>query len=183
MEGKLRMFGFVRHMSYITSRKEILLWVNRSFRKLGDVFISSDQETLVWQTVHSCLLLVFSWRLRFLRAKIIVCVNTATKIIRETFQYARKVGCVRKHEEWNIHSKNTSLFIVGALGLCHCARAFSSCGERGCPQAALHGLLNLVASPVVEHKPQGAQVSEVAARGLSSCDPRAPEPSRRGTQV
>ena len=29
----------------------------------------------------------------------IVYVNKATKIIRETFQYARKVGCVRKHEE------------------------------------------------------------------------------------
>ena len=143
MKGKLRMFGFVRHMSYITLRKEILLWVNRSFRKLGDVFISSDQETLVWQTVHSCLLLVFSWRLRFLRAKIIVYVNKATEIIRETFQYARKVGCVRKHEEWNIHSKNTSLFIVGALGLRYCARAFSSCGEWGCPRAVLHGLLNL----------------------------------------
>ena len=40
-----------------------------------------------------------------------------------------------------------------------------------------------VASPVVEHRPQGAQASEVAAHGLSSCDPRAPEPSRRGTQV
>lgn len=47
MKGKLRMFAFVRHTSYITLGKEIVLRVNISFKKLGDVFISSNQEMLV----------------------------------------------------------------------------------------------------------------------------------------
>ena len=61
--------------------------------------------------------------------------------------------------------------------------AFSSCGEWGYPRALMHGLLNLVAPPVVERRPQGAQASEIAAHGLSSCDLWAPDPRRRGTQV
>ena len=42
-------------------------------------------------------------------------------------------------------------FIVVALGLHCCARAFSSCGERGLLFVVLHGLLIVVASLVVEH--------------------------------
>ena len=37
------------------------------------------------------------------------------------------------------------------LGLRCCAWAFSSCGERGLLFAAVHGLLIVVASLVVEH--------------------------------
>ena len=40
---------------------------------------------------------------------------------------------------------------LAALGLCCCSRAFSSCGQRGLLFAAVHGLLNAVASLVVEH--------------------------------
>ena len=181
MKRKLRMSGFVRHMSYITLRKEILLWVKTYFKKLGNMFISSNQEMLVWQTVRNCLLLVFSWRLRFLGAKIIVYVNKATKITRETFQYARKVGCERKHEEWKMHSKNMSLFLA-ALGLRYCVRAFSSCGEWGLPsscgaRASQFGRISCRAQAV------GTQASVVAARGLSNCGLWAPEPRSSGAQA
>ena len=40
---------------------------------------------------------------------------------------------------------------LAALGLCCCARAFSSCGERGLLFVVVHGLLIAVASLVVEH--------------------------------
>ena len=40
---------------------------------------------------------------------------------------------------------------LAALGLCCCARAFSSCGERGLLFVAVHRLLIAVASLVAEH--------------------------------
>ena len=40
---------------------------------------------------------------------------------------------------------------LAALGLCCCARAFSSCGERGLLFVAVHGLLIAVGSLVAEH--------------------------------
>ena len=44
------------------------------------------------------------------------------------------------------------LFIyLAALGLCCCAWAFSSCGERGLLFVAVRGLLVAVASLVAEH--------------------------------
>ena len=48
-----------------------------------------------------------------------------------------------------------NLFIylfLAVLGLCCCARAFSSCGEQGLLFVAVHGLLIVVASLVVEHR-------------------------------
>ena len=42
------------------------------------------------------------------------------------------------------------LFIYGCVGSC-CTWAFSSCGEWGLLLVAVHGLLIVVASPVVEH--------------------------------
>ena len=42
-------------------------------------------------------------------------------------------------------------FFLAALGLRCCARAFSSCGERGLLFVAVRGLLIAVASPVAEH--------------------------------
>ena len=42
------------------------------------------------------------------------------------------------------------LFLAG-LGVCCCAWAFSSCGERGLLFIAVRGLLIAVASPVAEH--------------------------------
>ena len=43
------------------------------------------------------------------------------------------------------------LFIFGCVGSLLCARAFSSCGERGLLFVAVHRLLIVVASLVVEH--------------------------------
>ena len=40
---------------------------------------------------------------------------------------------------------------MSALGPHFCARAFSSCGDRGLLFVAVHGLLIAVASLVVEH--------------------------------
>ena len=56
--------------------------------------------------------------------------------------------------------------ILAALGLCCCARAFSSCGERGLLFVAARGLLIAVASLA---RALGAWASVVVARGLSSC--------------
>ena len=39
-----------------------------------------------------------------------------------------------------------------ALGLCCCARAFSSCGKQGLLFVLVHGLPNVVASLVEEHR-------------------------------
>ena len=54
------------------------------------------------------------------------------------------------------------------LGLHFCARAFSSCGERGPLFIAVRGPLSVAACLVVEHRPQ--------TRRLSSCGSRAQLP-------
>ena len=54
---------------------------------------------------------------------------------------------------------------MAVLGLRFCARAFSSCGERGPLFIAVRGPLTIVASLVAEHRLQ--------TRRLSSCDSRA----------
>ena len=54
---------------------------------------------------------------------------------------------------------------MAVLGLRFCARAFSSCDERGPLFIAVHGPLTVVASPVAEHRLQ--------TRRLSSCGSRA----------
>ena len=54
---------------------------------------------------------------------------------------------------------------LAVLGLRFCARAFSSCGERGPLFIAVHGPLTTVASLVAEHRLQ--------TRRLSSCGSRA----------
>ena len=66
------------------------------------------------------------------------------------------------------------------LGLRCCARAFSSCGERGLLFVAVHGLLIAVAALVAEHGLQARGLQQlqhagsvVVARGLSSCGSRA----------
>ena len=51
------------------------------------------------------------------------------------------------------------------LGLCFCARVFSSCGKRGPLFIAVRGPLTIVASFVAEHRLQ--------TRRLSSCGSRA----------
>ena len=57
------------------------------------------------------------------------------------------------------------------LSLRFCARAFSSCGQRGPPLIAVRGPLTIAAPPVAEHRLQ--------TRRLSNCGSRAQLP--RGT--
>ena len=46
----------------------------------------------------------------------------------------------------------TYFLFFAALGLCCCARAFSSCGEQGLLSVVVRRLLIVVASLVVEHR-------------------------------
>ena len=57
---------------------------------------------------------------------------------------------------------------MAVLGLRFCARAFSSCGERGPLFIAVRGPLTIAASPAAEHRLQ--------TRRLSNCGPRAQPP-------
>ena len=54
---------------------------------------------------------------------------------------------------------------LAVLGLCFCARAFSSCGKQGPLFIAVRGPLTIAACLVVEHRLQ--------LRRLSSCGSRA----------
>ena len=72
-----------------------------------------------------------------------------------------------------------NLFIYlfwAVLGLCCCARAFSSCGERGLLFLVVRGLLTAVVSLVAEHRLQARGLQQlwhvgsvIVARRLSSC--------------
>ena len=66
---------------------------------------------------------------------------------------------------------------LAALGLCCCARAFSSCGEWGLLFVVVRGLLFAVASLVAEHGLQAPGFRSCGAwaleRRLSSCGTRA----------
>ena len=64
---------------------------------------------------------------------------------------------------------------LAALGLRCCARALSSCGERGLLSVVVRGLLIAVASLCYRARALGAQASVVVARGLSGCGSRALE--------
>ena len=54
---------------------------------------------------------------------------------------------------------------MAVLGLCFCARAFSSCGKRGPLPIAVRGPLTIAASLVAEHR--------LHTRRLSNCGSRA----------
>ena len=58
---------------------------------------------------------------------------------------------------------------MAVLCLCCCARAFSSCGERGLLIVAVRGLLIAVASPCCGAQALGTRAAVVVARGCSSC--------------
>ena len=66
-----------------------------------------------------------------------------------------KTNVLDKHQSWtkDFFLKYICLFILffSALGLRCCARAFSSCGERGLLFVAVSGLLIAVASLAAEH--------------------------------
>ena len=64
-------------------------------------------------------------------------------------------------------------FFLAALGLCCCAWAFSSRGERGLLFFAMRGLLIAVASLVAEHRLQAQGLQWLWLAGFSSCGSRA----------
>ena len=53
---------------------------------------------------------------------------------------------------------------MAVLGLCFCARAFSSCGKWGPLFIAVHGPLIIAASLVVEHRLQTRRLSNCGSR-------------------
>ena len=53
---------------------------------------------------------------------------------------------------------------MAVLGLRFCARAFSSCGERGLLFIAVRGPLTIAASLVAEHRLQTRRLSSCGAR-------------------
>ena len=56
---------------------------------------------------------------------------------------------------------------MGVLGLCFCARAFSSCGKRGPLLIAVRGPLTIAAPPVAEHRLQTRRLSNGGSRAQS----------------
>ena len=59
---------------------------------------------------------------------------------------------------------------MAVLGLCFCARAFSSCGKRGPLFIAVRGPLTIAASPVAEHRLQTRRLSNCGSRDQSLRD-------------
>ena len=53
---------------------------------------------------------------------------------------------------------------MAVLGLCLCARAFSSCGKRGPLFVAVRGPLTIVASLAAEHRLQTRRLSNCGSR-------------------
>ena len=53
---------------------------------------------------------------------------------------------------------------MAVLGLCFCARAFSSCGEQGPLFLAVRGPLTIAASLVAEHRLQMRRLSNCSSR-------------------
>ena len=76
-----------------------------------------------------------------------------------------------------IHLKKINLFILAALGLHCCARAFSSCGERGGGATLCFGAWASHCGGFSRYRawPLGAWASVVAAHRLSSCGQQALE--------
>ena len=56
---------------------------------------------------------------------------------------------------------------MAVLGLCFCARAFSSCGEQGPLFIAVRGPLTIAASPFAEHRLQTRRLSNCGSRAQS----------------
>ena len=53
---------------------------------------------------------------------------------------------------------------MSVLGLCFCARAFSSCGKQGPLFIAVRGPLTIVASLVAEHRLQTCRLSSCGSQ-------------------
>ena len=82
--------------------------------------------------------------------------NGCLSLILSTFS-----SCLLESVIRHIHIYHCNVFsffkliylFLAALGLCCCAWAFSSCGERGLLSLAVHRFLIAVASLVAEHGP------------------------------
>ena len=70
---------------------------------------------------------------------------------------------------------NLFYLFLAALGLCCCAQAFSSCGERGATLGCGAWASHYGGFSCCRARALGAQASVVVARGLSSCGSRALE--------
>ena len=87
------------------------------------------------------------------------------------------VICCFSHAAFNIFSLYLIFFEVylfiylylAVLGLRFCARAFSSCGERGPLFIVVRGPLTVAASLVVEHKLQTRRLSSCGSRTQPLC--------------
>ena len=61
------------------------------------------------------------------------------------------------------------IYLLAVLGLRFCARAFSSCGERGPLSIAVRGPLTIAASLVAEHRLQTRRLSSCGSRAQLLC--------------
>ena len=79
---------------------------------------------------------------------------------------SRSIHLTTKNSISFLFFKNKFIYLfLAVLGLRFCARALSSCGERGPLFIVVHGPLTIAASLVAEHRLQ--------LRRLSNCGPRA----------
>ena len=69
-----------------------------------------------------------------------------------------------KHEYFFLLINLFIYLFLAVLGLRFCARALSSCGERGPLFIAVRGSLTVVASPVEEHRLQTCRLSSCGTR-------------------
>ena len=72
---------------------------------------------------------------------------------------------------------------MAVLGLPFCARAFSSCGERGPLFIAVRGPLTITASPVAEHRLQTRRLSNRGSRAQPPRGMRESSQTRARTRV
>ena len=72
--------------------------------------------------------------------------------------------CLQAHSFFFLFFFLIYLFILAVLGLRFCARAFSSCGERGPLFIAVRGPLIIAASLVAEHRLQTRKLSNCGSR-------------------
>ena len=91
--------------------------------------------------------------------------------VQKKTSYSRKGVMIKESLRYSFYSNLLFIYLflyflfLAVLGLRFCARAFSSCGERGPLFIMVRGPLTIAASLVVEHRLQ--------TRRLSSCGSRA----------
>ena len=97
--------------------------------------------------------------------------NSSKNLLLGIWIYLHMYKVILYIQEYSLHlflNKFIYLFLA-LLGLHCCARAFSSCVERGLLFVTVCGLLIAVASLCCGARALGARDSVVVARGLSSC--------------